>query len=648
MCGICGVFNYAGTSSEVSEGLIKEMSDEMTHRGPDDDGLFLSNDRKLGLGFRRLSIVDLAGGHQPMANEDETVWIVFNGEIYNHQELRTSLEAKGHTYRTKCDTESIIHLYEEKGVDCVKDLRGMFAFAIWDSRKRRLFLSRDRIGIKPLYYTFQDGILIFGSEIKAILKYPGIQRDVDPTALYHYLTFLVAPAPATLFKGISKLEAGFLMTVDTGGSIRQERYWDALDAVKSAPREPDGYYIERFREMLLESIKLRMMSDVPFGVFLSGGLDSSTNVALMDSLMEQPVSTFTVGFKGYEEQGELDYARQVAREFHTDHHEVMIDHRDFLDYLPRLIYHQDEPLADAACVPFYYLAKLARDSGVPVIQVAEGADELFGGYEHYRNVLSVYQAWEQFARLPTILKKGVYQLSHPLLEHMGQKWHQRNDYVRRAAFGEELFWGGGGNFAFHEPEKRALLAKDFKDSLRGTTSYDVIAACYQRIEEERPDLDVLQRFTYIELKIRLAELLLMRVDKMTMSTAVEARVPYLDHKLVEFAMNLPWDLKIRDGQLKYIVKQAAGSLLPDNIVHRKKMGFMVPVKEWFTKEFSEYADATLLQSGLIDGQFVSRSFIEKLIAKHRAGKGDYSNQLWPLLNLALWYRYWIEGEEIRS
>jgi len=647
MCGICGIFNYAGTSSEVNEGLINSMSREMAHRGPDDDGLFLSDDRKLGLGFRRLSIIDLAGGHQPMTNEDGTIWIVFNGEIYNHEELRSSLEAKGHIYKTKSDTESIIHLYEEKGVGCVKDLRGMFALAIWDSNLRRLFLARDRIGIKPLYYTFKDGSLIFGSEIKAILKYPGIQRDIDLVALYHYLTFTATPAPMTLFKGIAKLEPGWLMTVKEGGDVRQEQYWDALEAVEDNPTQPEEYYIERLRDLLSESIRLRMMSDVPFGVFLSGGLDSSTNVALMDRYMSGPVSTFTVGFKGYEEQSELGYARQVAREFSTNHHEIIIDHNDLLDYLPNLIYHQDEPIADAVCVPLYYLAKLARDSGVPVIQVGEGSDELFSGYEHYRRILQLHRGWKHFDGLPGSIKRGVYSITGPLLDFMGPRWQRRKEYLRRAAYGEELFWGGGGGIAYYETDKESLLTKDFKGSFDGLTSYQVIGPHYRLMGAERPGLSNLQKFTYLELKIRLPELLLMRVDKVTMSTSVEARVPYLDHKLVEFAMNLPPHLRIRGNQLKYIMKQAARGVVPEDIIQRKKQGFWVPIKEWFMGELGEYATETLLDSGLKSRGFFNTAFIENMIRQHKAGRDDYMYQLWPLFNLALWYRYWIEGRDLR-
>ena len=646
MCGICGVFNYAGTKSLISEELIDSMSSEMRHRGPDDDGLFLSPDKKIGLGFRRLSIIDIAGGHQPMANEDGSVWIVFNGEIYNHQELRRSLEAKGHVYKTQSDTESIIHLYEEKGVRCVDDLHGMFAFAIWDSRKRRLFLARDRIGIKPLYYTFKDGALVFASEIKSILKSPGIKRDINPAALYHYLSFVTAPAPMTLFDGISKLEPATFMTVDEGGNVNQEQYWDPLATAGEARDMPDEYYVERLRELLSESIKQRMMSDVPVGVFLSGGLDSSSNVAYMAEMANGPVSTFTIGFKGYEDVSDLLFARDIAKEFNTDHHELMIDQNDVMECIPNIIHHQDEPIADAVCIPMYHLAKLARESGVPVIQVGEGSDEIFAGYVYYKNMLNLHRGWKHFARLPTPLKKGAYSLSGPLLNMMGPRLKQGREYIRRAADGEEFFWGGGGGTAFFEPAKKSLLTKEFIRSLNGISSHDVIGPHFETMAGGASTLDLLQQFCYLELKIRLAEMLLMRVDKMTMASSVEARVPYLDHKLVEFAVSLPIDQKIRGDQLKYVLRQASAGVVPKSVIQREKLGFWLPMQDWLMNDLKGYAGSVLSESGLWQRGIFNNDFISSLMRQHQTGKVDNSYQIWPLMNLALWHRYWIEGREL--
>jgi len=371
----------------------------------------------------------------------------------------------------------------------------------------------------------------------------------------------------------------------------------------------------------------------------------------MDRLIEGPVSTFTVGFKDYEEESELGYARQIAREFNTNHHEVILEHRDLLDCLPQLIYHQDEPVAEPVCVPLYYLAKLARDSGVPVIQVGEGSDELFIGYEYYRKMRDLYRGWRYLAGLPGPMRKAVYSLTNPLLDRirMGPKWQRRKEYVRTAAYGQEFFWGSGGagGPVFQETEKESLLTAGFRRSLGLMTSNEVISPYYLNIANNKPELDVLQRFTYLDLKIRLSELLLMRVDKMTMANSVEARVPYLDHKLVEFAMRLPADLKLRGNQLKYVLKQATQGVVPDNIIRRKKQGFLVPIRKWFMSELREYATETLLDSGLRGRGFFNTETIDKMLRQHGAGRADYSNQLWALFNLALWYRYWIEGRELQ-
>jgi asparagine synthase (glutamine-hydrolysing) len=416
VCGICGIFNYADTNFELTAELIAHMRDAMIHRGPDDAGIYVSPDKKLGLGHRRLSIIDLSAmGRQPMCNEDSSVWITYNGEIYNHQKLRKELEAKGHSYKSHTDTETILHLYEEKGRDCVLNLEGMFAFAIWDSKKKRMLFARDRIGKKPLYYVIHDGQLIFASEIKAILKHPQIKADIDTTALYHYLTLYVTPAPMTLFKGINKLPPGYIMVCDKDGNIKQEQYWDAI-VPEQKEEYPEEYYIENIRNLLSESIEKRMMSDVPFGVFLSGGIDSSTNVALMARLMNRPVDTFSVGFKDRPDYNEFDYARQVAAEFKTNHHEVIIDYHDLMDYIPNLVYHQDEPLADWVCVPLYYVSKLARDNGTIVIQIGEGSDEIFFGYDGYMTYLNIYNNyWKPYMKMPGALRRAVYSLASPRL-----------------------------------------------------------------------------------------------------------------------------------------------------------------------------------------------------------------------------------------
>ena len=400
MCGIVGIFKFREGGVEITEPLLQRMRDTMVHRGPDGAGMWRSPDGRVGLAHRRLSIIDLSeAGAQPMASADGALWIVYNGEVYNHAELRTELEAEGYRYRSRTDTETVLYAYDRWGLECVHRFQGMFAFGLWDVRKRRLWLVRDRIGIKPLYYTFAGSQVLFASEIKALLEHPQVSRDVDSTALYHYMTLYTTPAPLTMFKGIYKLPAGHAMVVEEGRDPRVYQYWDPIVPRERFERtfrgsgEPsmETYCTKEIRRLLAESIEKRMMSDVPFGVFLSGGVDSSTNVALMARLMDRPVDTFTVAFKNNPQYNELEYARRIAREFKTNHHEVLIDESDLLEYLPDLIYHQDEPIADPVCVPLYYVSKLARDNGTIVVQVGEGSDEQFCGYAWNEIFQKIYE-----------------------------------------------------------------------------------------------------------------------------------------------------------------------------------------------------------------------------------------------------------------
>ncbi len=645
MCGICGVVNFAQTL-EVTEEIIIKMRDTMVHRGPDDAGTWVAPDRKIGLGHRRLSIVDLShAGRQPMCNEDETVWIVFNGEIYNHRRLRKPLEEAGHRYRSNTDTETLIHLYEEKGIEFVNDLEGMFAIALWDSNKQKLFLIRDRIGIKPLYYNIQPDKIVFGSEIKAILAHPAVRRDIDPVAMYHYLTFVTTPAPFTMFQDIRKLEPGCYLEIDGYGKTEKVRYWDAAGHGDRFPelrtltgQALEDYCVREIRRLLTEAIEKRMMSDVPFGVFLSGGIDSSANVALMSRMMDRPVDTFTVGFKEEEEYNELQYARQIAREFQTNHHEILIGYQDLIDYLPNLIHHQDEPVADWVCVPLYYVSKLARDSGTIVVQVGEGSDEQFCGYDGYMHVLKVFRRyWGKFNSLSPGLKKALAAILTPLVEFTG-KGKGQLDLLRMSALGQDLFWGGA--IAFLEREKREIL-NEFLPLWENLSSYPVVGEHLQKVAGK----DLLYRMIYLELKIRLPELLLMRVDKVTMSTSIEARVPFLDHKLVEFTMNIPSELKTKGNVPKYILKKACEGIIPDNIIYRKKMGFGAPVREWFWDRLGRFAEETTLNSGLMKQGFLKYSSVARMWHEHKSQKADHSFKLWNLLNLAMWYDYWIEGKD---
>src|SRR5215471_4297679 len=422
MCGICGVLNFnASAGPPIDESLLLDMADTIVHRGPDSDGYFVSSDGHAGLGFRRLSIVDLTTGDQPMSNEDDTLWLVFNGEIYNHADHHPMLEARGHRFRSRCDAEVILHLYEEFGVDCLDYLRGMFAFALWDTRTRRLLLARDRVGEKPLYFADVPGGLVFGSEIKALFGHPSLRPRLNEAALSLYLTFAATPAPNTLFEGVSKLPPGYRLIVDgESGERRLERYWQPLpDYAATGATEtftpPAEEYVERLEDLVRESIRLRMMSDVPYGAFLSGGVDSSLNVALMAELADRPVSTFSVAIEGDPNSDELRFARSVAERYGTRHHEVVIGERDFLEYLPELVWHQDEPLADPVCVPLHAISEAAHQSGTKVIQVGEGSDELFSGYTSYAFFSDFHRrVWRPYQGLPRGLRRAATSLA-PLL-----------------------------------------------------------------------------------------------------------------------------------------------------------------------------------------------------------------------------------------
>ncbi|MEO7539056.1 MAG: asparagine synthase (glutamine-hydrolyzing), partial [Pyrinomonadaceae bacterium] len=440
MCGIVGIWEYGAAERRVTEGLIESMRDTMPHRGPDDVGSYLFDNGRGALGFRRLSIIDLSSaGHQPMQGcEARNVWLVFNGEIYNHQTLRPDLERRGHIYKSKTDSETILHLYEERGVDFVNYIEGDFGIALWDEQRRELSLYRDRMGVKPLYYYIRDGRMIFASEIKAILAHPAVERDVDETALIDYLTFVTTPAPQTLFKDIQKLPAGHRLIINQNGDVKVEQYWDAMPPAQADVRN-ETEHIDEVLRLLRASIKKRMMSDVPFGVFLSGGVDSSANVALMSELMDRPVKTFTVGFEDHAYLNELESARRIADRYNTDHHEVIIGDKEFEDFLPQLVFHQDEPIADPVCVPLYYVSKLARDSGTTVVQVGEGADEIFSGYEYYVRNLRLYENfWRHAERVPSFMRKPAARFAQVLLGSVGKK-RLTIELARRLETSEPMF-----------------------------------------------------------------------------------------------------------------------------------------------------------------------------------------------------------------
>jgi asparagine synthase (glutamine-hydrolysing) len=642
MCGICGVWEYGGAAGRVSRGLVERMRDQMPHRGPDDAGALIFDEARGGLGFRRLSIIDLSeAGHQPMHGCTDRVWLVFNGEVYNHARLRAGLEARGHVYASHTDSETILHLYEERGLDFVHDIEGDYAIALWDADRERLVLVRDRIGVKPLYFYHHDGRFIFASEIKAILQHPAVTADVDEESLYHYLTFLTTPAPHTLFRGIKKIPAGHMATIKRDGTLELVKYWDALPPAQAMEKPVDEEECKaEILRLLRESITKRMMSDVPFGVFLSGGVDSSANVALMAEQMSRPVETFTVGFRDAEHLNELESARRIARDFGTNHHEVIIASEEMQKFLPDLVFHQDEPIADPVCVPLYYVSKLARDSGTIVVQVGEGADEIFSGYDNYVRHLRIYEKfWQHAERVPHVMRRAASAVARPALEATGKK-RAAIELIRRLGADEPLFWGGA--IVYDETFKPRVLSEKMRRKFDGRSSLEAVLPYLQKIENERPGSDFLSRMTYLELKLRLPELLLMRVDKITMATSVEARVPFLDHHLVEYAMGLPRSLKVEGRSGKHILKRALEEILPHDLLYSPKRGFGAPIREWFRNGLGEIFDAHLMNSPMRKRDFFDYKFIARLMDEHRRGAHDWSFHLWALLNLSMWYERWIE------
>jgi asparagine synthase (glutamine-hydrolysing) len=637
MCGIAGLYNYGGSARDEQADLAR-VRDEMVHRGPDACGLYQSSDRRIVLAHRRLSIVDLSdAGRQPMSNEDGSIWITFNGEIYNHQQYRVPLLAKGHQFRSHSDTECIIHLYEEYGADCISRLDGMFAFAIWDGIQRRMLLARDRLGKKPIYYTVSKGKLLFASEIKALLQYPGITRDVDVEALGHFLTFSNTPAPFTLFRNIRKLPAAHMMTCDASGNVRTERYWSPVDGSEWGKQVRDEETVERVRDLLNKAVEKRLMSDVPVGAFLSGGIDSSTNVALMSRLVSEPLRTFSIGFEGFGEAEnfhDLPHARRIAREFGCNHQEVTITADHCRKSLPDLIYHQDEPIGDPACLPMHFVSQAARQHGVTVVLVGEGSDEVFGGYGDFVTTLASHaNKWKPLLRMPQFLRQALYSVARTTGASNG-----RLDILRRAAGNEPFYWGL--DVVFWDSEKHDLLRPGAR-SVFGVGSAPLVSGYYDEMRLHRPRADFLQQMSYVELCNRLPELLLMRVDKFSMAHSLEARAPFLDHQLVSYVLSLPQESKILGQQTKRVLKLAVKGILPDEIINRKKQGFRVPLPEWLAGPLSGWAEDRLFSSTARRLDFFDFDHIRKMWRDHKNGLHDHSFDLWCLINLFSWYECWF-------
>jgi len=624
MCGIAGIFNYRD-SAPVDRFQLKRMGDSMVHRGPDDEGFFLSG--PLGFAHRRLSIIDIKSGHQPMFNEDHSIVIVFNGEIYNHQELRAELEPKGHTYRTNSDTESIIHAYEEFGDDFETHLTGMFGFALWDAPRRRLVLSRDRLGIKPLYYTVHRDRLIFASEIKAILEVEGIERRIDYDALDAYLSLRYVPGPKTMFRDIFKLQPGHTLVVQSG-RIEVRPYWDVT--FSEEPRD-ERRVMEEFETLLFEVCRSHLMSEVPYGVFLSGGVDSSSIAAVLRAILKDRVTTFTVGYDQAEGINEFDYARMVSQHVGTRHHELALPTKDFADWIPRLVWHLDEPVGDPACIPLYFLARYAKERAT-VLHSGEGADEILAGYSIYKKmeVINRFCGGPLFP-LGQVVGRGLAPLCGKgklarYLRLFAQPLDERYRGVSGhflSGFKHELIKGG----VLPDPGGSSLLAETFR-------------GYYNRVEAARN----LNKMLYVDTHTWLPDDLLVKADKMTMAASVELRVPFLDHRLVEFAARLPVSYKFRGGETKYLLKKVMERYLPPEVIYRSKKGFPVPIAQWFRNGLHELASDTLLSPHAKVGAYLSRDCIGKMLLWHKSERSDLSDELWGLLVL----EYWLQTFRVQT
>lgn len=649
MCGIAGQLNTDRSKSAQPE-LIRSMCRTIVHRGPDDEGIHVEG--PVGLGMRRLSIIDVAGGHQPVSNEDGSIWVVLNGEIYNYRDWRPTLEARGHEFASNSDTEVIVHLYEEYGDDFVQHLRGMFAIAIWDRRREALILLRDRLGKKPLYYAVDDEQLVFGSEIKALLP-AGVSREVDRQALHDYLAYNYIPGPRTIFKAVKKLQPGHRL-IARRGRVAVESYWrPAPSTSRNGDAAPMAYYLERLTELLKQSVRYRLISDVPLGVFLSGGLDSSTIVAVMREVSSDPIKTFSIGFED-QSYNELPYARLVAQHFETEHHEFLVK-PDVVDLLPKLVRFFDEPFADSSAVPSYYLSKLARRH-VTVALGGDGGDEVFAGYETYTawKLASIYRGLSPHlrafitplvARLPVSHRKVSFDykakrfvqgaLLPPERAHYAWKEIFSDDmkrelYATNGHGGGDGHSNGNGRLNGHgEPQASDMLEDPFR--------------LFERELGECTAEAMLSRLQYVDLRVYLPEDILVKVDRMSMAHSLEVRAPLLDHKLVEFAATIPPELQLRGLQKKYLLKRAMEHRLPARILKRKKGGFNVPIATWLRHELHDYVRDVLSEKRLREQGFFNGQYVQQLISDHTELKADYSRNIWGLLIFALWYEAYGQG-----
>jgi asparagine synthase (glutamine-hydrolysing) len=619
MCGICGVFE-PGRDTPVEENILRAMADTIRHRGPDDEGIYSAPG--LGLGFRRLSIIDVAGGHQPLSNEDETVWIAFNGEIYNFEELNRRFLSHGHTFRTRSDTETIVHLYEELGEACFAELRGMFAIALWDGRKKRLLLARDRIGKKPLFYSWDGRRLVFGSEIKALFPAGGVSKDMDEEALSDYFSFQYVPAPKTIYRNVRKLRPAHYLVVDAGG-IREVPYWDLR--FDDSRRRPEAEWCEALLAEFRTSVQARLISEVPLGAFLSGGVDSSAVVALMNDY-QRPVTTCSIGFAD-SKYDEADDARAFAATLGANHYEHIVQPRA-IDLISKLAWHYDEPFADSSAIPTYYVSNVAREH-VTVVLSGDGGDENFAGYRRYKLAMAEEQLR---SRLPASVRQALFGplgRMYPKLGWAPRMFRAKSTFESLARSPIDGYFYG---ISCCPPGlKSQLLTGDVVARLKGYDSADVLRYHYDRAGTDDP----LSRIQYVDIKTYLVDDILVKVDRASMANSLEVRCPLLDHKLMELAAQMPSSLKLHHNQGKYVFKKALNHIVPDEILNRSKKGFSMPVAEWFRGELKSFAHEVLLErrDDVLNPQFLTSCWNQ-----HQRGQRDWSALLW----CALMFRTWQE------
>jgi asparagine synthase (glutamine-hydrolysing) len=638
MCGINGIALSTRSQRVLQRETLERMRDVIQHRGPDDAGVYIEGN--VGLGHRRLSIVDVAAGHQPMTNEDKSLHITYNGEIYNHSDFRESLEANGHVYQTHCDTETILHLYEEHGADCVHHLRGMFAFAIWDARKQELFIARDRLGVKPLYYVeTPDGSLYFASEIKSLLAADAVQAEINYLALSDYLANHSPSGEETLFCGVKRLLPGHTL-LWREGRLSITRYWDVSFAKQGSDLRSVKDLVAEWSELFRTSVRLRLMADVPLGMFLSGGIDSSAIAAVMSQMVDEPIKTFSVAF-AEREANELEYARIVARAFKTDHHEIVVSPAQFFEALPNLVWHEDEPLAHPSSVALYFVSLLASKH-VKVVLTGEGSDELLAGYARYRKTILNLALGNRYHNLAPV---GVKKIVQQQIEAMrgGSKIRQKllRSFLALSPDIESIYFD---NFAvFSRSMQQHLLTARTRERMSGIDPY----ATVRSVLAESDATSLLDRLLYADIKTYLQELL-MKQDQMSMATSIESRVPFLDHKLVEFTSALPERLKLRGWTTKYVLRESMKGLLPDEILSRAKMGFPVPIGAWFKGEYRKVLDEYVLSDRSLSRGIFEPDFVRSLVNRHQVGGENHSERLWALVNFEMWQRQFIDRETVEA